>query len=113
MTPQPTPLSASPHGHGGAPGKFRPLRLLYWSIRRELWESRSIYLAPLPLAALFLVGFLISMFHLPKNMRAAAVLDPLQQREFIAQPYNFLALLIMATTFLVALFYCLDALPRQ
>jgi ABC-2 type transport system permease protein len=96
-----------------AAAEIPPSRLLYWSIRRELWESRSIYLAPLPLAGLFLVGFLISMFHLPKNMRAAAVLDPLQQREFIAQPYNFVALLIMGTTFLVAIFYCLDALHGE
>ncbi len=33
---------------------------LYWSVRRELWENRSIYIAPLAVAALFLFGFLIS-----------------------------------------------------
>ena len=31
-------------------------RQLTWSIRRELWENRSIYLAPLAVAALFLAG---------------------------------------------------------
>ena len=46
-------------------------RPLYWSVRRELWEYRSIYVAPLAVAALFLFGFLISLIHLPARMRAA------------------------------------------
>jgi ABC-2 type transport system permease protein len=112
-TPSNTVPDSLADAHTIALAEIPPIRLSYWSIRRELWESRSIYLAPLPLAGLFLVGFLISMLHLPKNMRAAAVLDPLQQREFIAQPYNFVALLIMGTTFLVAIFYCLDALHGE
>jgi ABC-2 type transport system permease protein len=86
---------------------------MYWSVRRELWEIRSIYVAPLAVAALFLVGFLISTIHLPDKMRAALALDPVQQRELIEQPYNFVALLIMGTTFIVAVFYCLDALHGE
>jgi ABC-2 type transport system permease protein len=88
-------------------------RRLYWSIRRELWESRSIYVAPLAVAALFLLGFLISTIHLPDKMRAAAALDSAQQRELISEPYNFAALMIMATTLIVAIFYCLDALHGE
>jgi ABC-2 type transport system permease protein len=88
-------------------------RRMYWSLRRELWESRSIYLAPLAVAALILVGFLISKIRLPGKMRVALTLNPMQQRELIAQPYNFAALLIMLTTFIVAVFYCLDALHGE
>ena len=29
-------------------------RPVYWSIRRELWENRSLYIAPLIVAAVFL-----------------------------------------------------------
>jgi len=47
-------------------------RLLYWSIRRELWEYRSIYVAPLAAAAIFLFGFLIT---LPLHMRGVKTLD--------------------------------------
>jgi ABC-2 type transport system permease protein len=83
---------------------------MYWSVHRELWENRSLYIAPLFVAALFLVGFLISTVRLPEQMRAASVLEPMQQLESIAQPYNFAALLLMGTTLLVAIFYCLDAL---
>jgi ABC-2 type transport system permease protein len=83
---------------------------MYWSVHRELWENRSLYIAPLAVAALFLVGFLISTLRLPDQMRAASALDSMQQLESIAQPYNFAALLLMGTTLLVAIFYCLDAL---
>jgi ABC-2 type transport system permease protein len=72
--------------------------LLYWSVQRELWESRSIYLAPLFVAAVFVFGFLISTF---------AHLEPTQG---IEKPYDFAALAIMGATFIVAVFYCLDAL---
>jgi ABC-2 type transport system permease protein len=83
---------------------------MYWSVRRELWESRSIYIAPLAVAALTLAGFLISTVHLPEKMHAAMALNPMLQQEFIMKPYDIAALLIMATTFVVAVIYCLDAL---
>ena len=86
---------------------------MYWSVQRELWESRSIYIAPLAVAGLILFGFLISTFHLPGKMRAALTLDPMQQHALLTQPYDFAALLIMATTFVVAVFYCLDALHGE
>jgi ABC-2 type transport system permease protein len=93
-----------------APAAISATRRIYWSVRRELWESRAIYIAPLAVAALILVGFLLSTIHLPEKMRAALVLNQMQQHELIAQPYNFAELLIMGTTFIVAVFYCLDAL---
>jgi ABC-2 type transport system permease protein len=96
-----------------APAVIPASRRMYWSVRRELWESRSIYIAPLAVAALILVGFLIGTMHLPDKMRAALALNPMQQRELIEQPYRFAELLIMATTFIVAVFYCLDALHGE
>ena len=71
-------------------------RRMYWSVRRELWENRSIYMAPLAVAALFLAGFFISTGHLPIQVRAAAALNAAQQQELFEQPYNFAALLLMA-----------------
>ena len=96
--------------HGSEPAALQPTRLLYWSIRRELWESRWIYIAPLAAAALVLAGFLISAIHLPGKMRAASALDSAPQHELIQQPYNFAALLLMGVAIIVAVFYCLDAL---
>ncbi len=85
-------------------------RRLYWSVLRELWENRSIYLAPLAVAALFLVGFLISLIHLSDRMRAAMALGPMEQHEAIQRHYVVAAIMLMAIDLLVAVFYCLDAL---
>jgi ABC-2 type transport system permease protein len=94
----------------GAPATIPATQRVYWSLRREFWESRSIYLAPLAVAALFLFGFAISTIHLPAKMRAALALDPMQQHKTIEMPYDIAAGLLMATAMIVAAFYCLDAL---
>ena len=72
---------------------------LYWSIRRELWEYRSIYIAPLAAAAVFMLAFLTALTFRPVHRRA-----PLDT------PFQFAALLIMGTAFIVGIFYSLDAL---
>ncbi len=41
----------------------------YWSVRRELWENRSIYIAPLVVAGVVLFGFLIATVGLPHAWR--------------------------------------------
>jgi ABC-2 type transport system permease protein len=89
------------------------VRSMYWSIRRELWESRSIYIAPLAAAVVFLLGFLISMIYLPQKMRALSALDPARQREAIAMPYDMAAGLLMLTAMIVGMFYCLGALQGE
>jgi ABC-2 type transport system permease protein len=86
---------------------------MYWSVRRELWENRSMYIAPLVAAAVMLFGFLISLIGLPHRMRAALVLDPSKQREALAMPYDMAAGLIMVTALIVGVFYCLDALHGE
>jgi ABC-2 type transport system permease protein len=86
---------------------------MYWSVRRELWENRSIFVAPLAVAAVMLFGFLISTVHLPRHMRATLALDPAKQRAAIQMPYDVAALLLVLTAFIVGVFYCLDALSGE
>jgi ABC-2 type transport system permease protein len=97
-TPSNAMYESSPGAQGITPATNPAIASMYWSVRRELWESRSIYIAPLAVAGLILVGFLIGTLRLG------------QQLAFLVQQNNFAALLIMFTTFLVAVFYCLDAL---
>jgi ABC-2 type transport system permease protein len=104
-----TPANAVPE----TPAAMSPTRPLYWSIRRELWENRSIYIAPLVVAAVFLLGVLISMVHLPERRRAVLLLDPTQQQAAIEKPYDIAAILLILTAFLVGVFYCLDALHGE
>ena len=94
-----------------APAPISQARLFLWSLRRELWEYRSLYIAPLAVSALILIGFLISTGHLPAKMRAAiALTGHMQAQEAIEQPFDFAALLLMATYLIMAAYYCLDAL---
>jgi ABC-2 type transport system permease protein len=86
-----------------------PARRFQWSVRREVWENRSIYLAPLAVAAL-IVG--ASLIHLPGQLHASG-LDPAEQHRIIEQPYALAALLLMFITTVVGVFYCLDAFQGE
>ena len=99
--------------HVIAPANISVARLMYWLVRRELWESRSIYIAPLAVAGVFLFGFLISLVRLPDKMRHVFALDGVQQRTAIQQPYMLAVGLFMLTGMIVAVFYCLDALHGE
>ncbi len=82
----------------------------YWSVKRELWENKSIYIAPLIVAAVILLGALISAGHLPERRRSAMLLDEGHRRAAIELPYDIVAIVIIVTAFIVGFFYCLDAL---
>jgi ABC-2 type transport system permease protein len=98
-------------GHVNAPGSKAKLRPFYWSVRRELWENRSLYVAPLIVAAVIVFGFIFTTVGLPERRRAVLLLnDPVQQRLAIETPYDIAAMMIMFTSFIVGVFYCLDAL---
>jgi ABC-2 type transport system permease protein len=86
---------------------------MYWSVRRELWENRSIYIAPLTVAAVSLFGFLISTIGMPHRRRAVLLLDAAQQRAAIEKPYDIVAMILVLTALIVGVFYCLDALHGE
>src|SRR6202030_3949083 len=86
---------------------------LYWSVRRELWENRSIYIAPLIVAAVQVFGFAISTIGLAERRRAVLLLDPAKQGALIEQPYDLAAVMMIFTVFIVGVFYCLDALHGE
>jgi ABC-2 type transport system permease protein len=89
-------------------------RRFYWSVRRELWENRSLYVAPLAVAALFLVAFVIGHnphSHVHIGLSSNSMQSP--HTHAFVEPYTIVAFLLMGTTFLVAIFYCLEALHGE
>jgi ABC-2 type transport system permease protein len=88
-------------------------RPLYWSIRRELWEHRSVYIAPVAVVAVFLLGFFINSFSLPRRMQALAAADLAHQHRAIVQPYDFAGGVIMLVMMLVSIYYSLDTLYSE
>ena len=106
-----TPSETVPESAGvDAPRYSTPTRPFYWSVRRELWENRSIYIAPLIVAVVALFGFLISSVGLPERRRAVLLLGPEKARAAIGVPYDVAAIMLILTAFVIGLFYCLDAL---
>ncbi len=82
-----------------APAIIPWTRRMYWSMRRELWEYPSIYIAPLAVAAVSLLGFLIAL-----------MVSPAHRHEPLDMPYELAAGLIMGTASVLGIFYSLDAL---
>jgi ABC-2 type transport system permease protein len=107
VMPQSIDLPGIPPAAMAAPRPF------YWSLRREFWENRWIYIAPLVVAGVFLFGFLISTGNLPNTMHTLSALNPTQQHKNIQEPYDFAAGLLMATQLLVGVFYCLEMLHGE
>ena len=107
---------SSPTVETGAAAADRSARLprpFYWSVRRELWENRSVYLAPLGVAGVFLLGYAISLITLPHRMRGVAALEEAHRRGAVMAPYGTVAAIIMLTSFVVGAIYALDALHGE
>jgi ABC-2 type transport system permease protein len=90
-----------------APVSMSATRPMYWSLLRELWENRSIYLAPLAVAAVALFGF--SLSSIAGIWEKPLQLNPAQPQA----PYDMVAGLMMLTGIVVSVFYCLDALHTE
>ena len=107
-----TPANAIPGSFGmptAAPVTGSSGRAFYWSVLREVWEYRSIYMAPLIVAGVIVIATSLSTL--------AAIWEPALRAEpgqrGVAEPYDLAALLIMGAAFLVAIFYCVDALHGE
>ena len=106
MNTQSSALPESFESQRIVPATTSATRPFYWSVRRELWEYRSIYIAPLAGAAVALFGFLIAIFVL------SAATAP-QRRPALQDPYGQAAALIMMAAFIVSIFYSLEALHGE
>src|SRR6059058_1713688 len=95
------PESAGVSDPGDRPATPQPF---YWSVRRELWENRSIYVAPILVAIVVLFGFLVSTIGLPERRRQVLLLDPAKARAAIEVPYNMAAIMLILTAFIVGVF---------
>jgi len=88
-------------------------RPFYWSVRRELWENRVVYLAPLAVAGVVLAAFLFSSFGLPGAVLKAAAPGAAKAGQALNMPYAATAAAQFMITFVVAIFYSLGALHGE
>jgi ABC-2 type transport system permease protein len=90
-----------------APATMPASRAFYWSVRRELWENRSLYMAPGAVGAVVLFAFSISSILGIWETRLR--LEPGRPQ----MPYDLAAGVMMLTGIIVSVFYCLDALQSE
>ena len=98
-------MNTSSHAMAAPVAATRPF---YWSVLRELWEYRSIYFAPLIVAGVIVLASSLSTL--------AAIWEPALRSgpgQHKIEPYDFAAMLIMGAAFVVAIFYCLDAMHGE
>jgi len=88
-------------------------RPFYWSVRRELWENRSIYMAPAIAAAVVLLGFFISMFTLSHSAHVMVSMDDTPHSHLKMDLYGLAAVVVVMTMHLVSVFYCLGSLHSE
>ncbi len=95
-----------------APASIPISRLFYWSVRRELWENRSIYTAPLIAAAVVLFAFLLST--VTSSIHMEITTDDGTRHKFVfVELFAITAAVITTTMIIVAVFYCLGALHGE
>ena len=102
MTTQPSAMPEPLGTQSSTTAFVASTQLFYWSLRRELWEYRSLYLAPLGVALVFLIGFLISL--IVRSPYALAINTGLETHTELSRG------LMMFTAILLSSYYCLDAL---
>jgi ABC-2 type transport system permease protein len=91
----------------------RPVRPFYWSVMRELWENRSLYIAPAVAGALVLVALILNAMHVTEGMQVLSKLAPNQQGTAVAMLYSLIAIVISLVMNVTVFFYLLDSLQGE
>ena len=85
----------------------------YWSVRRELWEHRSVWIAPLAVAAFVIIASFIAATGHVKKAGNLSALPPDKLQQIVLMPLGIAAGVVIVLSFIVAIFYCLDALHGE
>jgi ABC-2 type transport system permease protein len=94
------------------PVEARP-KALYWSVRRELWQNRSIVFGPLAAGFVLLASFLLGTIARPERVSGLLAMAAEPRHEAIARPYGFVAAMVALGGLLAGVFYCLDSLQDE
>jgi ABC-2 type transport system permease protein len=92
------------------------VRPFYWSVRRELWENRSIYLAPAAVSIIILLSALVSLMRAPVDaipFHRLLEVSPHYLRIASLSLYGVITGTLAVTAAIVGWFYCLDALSGE
>lgn len=113
MNTQSNTAAQSLEDNRSVPAAMSATRPFYWSVRREFWENRYLYIAPVGVAAIFLFGYLINAIHSPGQLAAFLLLERSHHMNEVSGPFDIAAGLMMGTCILMSLYYCSEALHGE
>jgi ABC-2 type transport system permease protein len=94
-----------------------PVRPFYWSVKRELWENRSLWIAPLVAAGVLLLALIIALIanasHVSEGLQTLAVLPPEKQQMVVNGLYVGIGIVVTIVMNIAVFFYLLDALQGE
>ncbi|MGH8201468.1 MAG: ABC transporter permease [Steroidobacteraceae bacterium] len=111
--PDPPPGAHADGTLVSGPAALSRVRLVSWSVRRELWEHRWIYIVPLIVAAVFLFGFLTATARVPYPFPQRVHFTTHSMARLLEAPFDFASGVLMLTYMVVAVIYCLAALHAE
>jgi ABC-2 type transport system permease protein len=115
-----TPITAEQEARApdSASAAYPFTRLMFWSVRRELWENRSITIAPFTATGLLI--FTVAVLTLKLSIGAQQLNGQMSAKiagnfpnDGLWLPYAILAGPVLAISFIVAVAYCLGALHGE
>jgi len=92
------------------PAQSGRLATFLWLLRRETWEHRAIYIAPLAVLAIVTIGIVSDFRSIPDWLAALQSVPHEKQARLLAALDLLIAVPFVLTMAIVAGFYCLDAL---
>ena len=87
-------------------------RPFLWSLRREIWENRSLYLAPIGVAAFAVLALVIHAVTMPSHLPGMLAVGD-ETAGSASYTYRVVTMLVLMTALVVGAFYCLDALSSE
>jgi ABC-2 type transport system permease protein len=96
-----------------SPAGVAPTQPYLWSLRREMWESRSLWIAPLAAAGFVLFGFAISLARRPHLAGRISQMPASARDAMHLIPYGIAMAAILVTVAVVSVFYCVGALYNE
>lgn len=89
------------------------MNTIMWLLRRESWEHRALYIAPLVTLAIVVIGLVSDFRDIPLGVRMLSEHAPGREGAVLGALHLILAVPFVLVMTIVAAFYCLDALYSE
>jgi ABC-2 type transport system permease protein len=89
------------------------MNTMMWLLRRETWEHRALYIAPLITLAILVIGLASDFNDIPMGIRALSEHAPGREGAILGALHLIVAVPFVIVMSIVAAFYCLDALYAE